>query len=77
MNYNLPDTHFDNWANNWSWGSKSGDLTGIENFLKTPSNLEVSLNLLYQIRDRIIDSLFQNKFPDSITFDIAIRGLKN
>ena len=77
MNYNLPDTHFDTWANNWSWGSKSGDLTGIENFLKTPSNLEVSLNLLYQIRDRIIDSLFQNKFPYSITFDIAIKGLKN
>ena len=77
MNFNLPDTHYDTWANNWSWGSKNGDLTNIENTLKTPSNLEASLNLLYQIRDRIIDSLFQNKFPDSITFDIAIRGLKN
>ena len=77
MNYNLPDIHYEAWDNNWSWGSKSGDLISIEHTLKTPANLEASLKLLYQIRDRIIDSLFQNKFPDSVTFDLAIKSLKN
>lgn len=76
-NYNFPNSQYEVWDNNWSWDYDYIDLTNSNCPLKAPAHKETSLNLFYQIRNRIVDALYENKFPDSVTFDIAIRGLLN
>jgi len=75
MNYSLPYV-FEKWNNNWSWGSKKGDSIANNEILKKPNDLNLSQKLFYSIRDKIIKTVYDNKFPDNINFDNAIDSLK-
>ena len=43
--------------------------------LKTPSNADSATKNFYSIRDQIIKSVAENKFPDTINFDKVIKSL--
>ena len=75
MNYSLPYV-FEKWNNNWSWGSKKGDSIANNEILKKPNDINLSQKLFYSIRDKIIKTVYDNKFPDNINFDNAIDSLK-
>jgi len=43
--------------------------------LKTPSDTESATKNFYSIRDKIIKSVAENKFPDDVNFDKVIKSL--
>ena len=77
QNYENPNSILEEWVNNWVWNGRVYDTIYSGYDLKYPRDTQNINKLFYQIRDRIVDSLFENKIPDSVTFDIGIRGLKN
>jgi len=74
INYTLPYT-FVKWSNNWSWSALSSDQKNMKKTLKKPSNKESATKDFYSIRDKIIESVEENKFPDTVNFDKAIESL--
>ena len=74
INYQLPYT-FAKWSNNWSWSPSSADQKSMKQTLKTPSNTNSATKNFYSIRDKIIKSVTENKFPDSVNFDKVIKSL--
>ena len=74
INYQLPYT-FVKWSNNWSWSASSADQKSMKKTLKTPSNADSATKNFYSIRDQIIKSVAENKFPDTINFDKVIKSL--
>ena len=43
--------------------------------LKTPSSIQSAEKNFYSVRDQIIKTVEENKFPDTINFDKVIKGL--
>ena len=43
--------------------------------LKKPRNIESTTKNFYTIRDKIIKSVEENKFPDTVNFDEVIKSL--
>jgi hypothetical protein len=74
INYQLP-YNFNKWNNNWSWGAKKRDIELTEKTIKIPGNINLAKKLFYEIRDKIIETVYKNKFPDNINFDKAIKNL--
>ena len=74
INYVLPYT-FAKWDNNWSWSAKKSEQQNTNQTLKKPSNANSSSKNFYSIRDQIIRTVNENKFPDNLTFDKAIASL--
>ena len=74
INYTLPYT-FVKWSNNWSWSALSADQKSMKKTLKKPSNIESVTKNFYSIRDKIIKSVEENKFPDTVNFDEVIKSL--
>ena len=74
INYQLPYT-FAKWSNNWSWSPSNADQKSMKQTLKTPSNTNSATKNFYSIRDKIIKSVTENKFPDSVNFDKVIKSL--
>jgi len=74
INYSLPYT-FAKWDNNWSWSAKKSEQQNTNQTLKKPSNANSSSKNFYSIRDQIIRTVNENKFPDNLTFDKAIASL--
>jgi hypothetical protein len=72
--YILPYT-FVKWSNNWSWSASSADQKSMKKTLKKPSNTESATKNFYSIRDKIIKSVAENKFPDTENFDKVIKSL--
>jgi len=74
INYQLPYT-FAKWSNNWSWNAIKNEQRNMDEILKTPSNIQSAEKNFYSVRDQIIKTVEENKFPDTINFDKAIKGL--
>ena len=74
INYQLPYT-FAKWSNNWSWSPSNVDQRNMKETLKTPSDTESATKNFYSIRDKIIKSVAENKFPDDVNFDKVIKSL--
>ena len=74
INYKLP-YNFNKWYNNWSWGAKKRDIELTKETIKRPGNINLAIKLFYEIRDKIIETVYENKFPDDINFDKAIKNL--
>ena len=74
INYVLPYT-FAKWENNWSWSAKKSEQKDTNQTLKKPSNANSASKNFYSIRDQIIKTVKDNKFPDNINFDKAISSL--
>ena len=47
----------------------------MNEILKTPTNPESAEKNFYSVRDQIIKTVEENKFPDTINFDKVIKGL--
>jgi len=73
MNYELPYS-FAKWSNNWSWDSKEKDKLDGEVKVKKPDDIKSTNKEFYSVRDKIIDAVNANKFPD-VNFDKVIKGL--
>ena len=74
INYQLPYT-FAKWSNNWSWNAIKNEQRNMNEILKTPSNIQSAEKNFYSVRDQIIKTVEENKFPDTINFDNVIKGL--
>ena len=74
INYQLPYT-FAKWSNNWSWNAIKNEQRNMNEILKTPSNIQSAEKNFYSVRDQIIKTVEENKFPDTINFDKVIKGL--
>ena len=74
INYQLPYT-FAKWSNNWSWNAIKNEQRNMNEILKTPSNTQSAEKNFYSVRDQIIKTVEENKFPDTINFDNVIKGL--
>ena len=74
INYQLPYT-FAKWSNNWSWNAINNEQRNMDEILKTPSNIQSAEKNFYSVRDQIIKTVEENKFPDTINFDKVIKGL--
>ena len=74
INYQLPYT-FAKWSNNWSWSALKNEQKSMNEILKTPSNTQSAEKNFYSVRDQIIKTVEENKFPDTINFDNVIKGL--
>ena len=74
INYQLPYT-FAKWSNNWSWKATKNEQKNMNEILKTPTNPESAEKNFYSVRDQIIKTVEENKFPDTINFDKVIKGL--
>ncbi|ORX83054.1 hypothetical protein BCR32DRAFT_292232 [Anaeromyces robustus] len=75
INYKLPYI-FSNWNNNWSWGAIKKDRELFNQTLQKPNNTKEVIKEFYEIRDKIIQAVYTNKFPnDDINFDKAIKKL--
>ena len=58
-----------NWKNNWSWGAKKSGMENMEQILEKPNNENLDQLKYYIIRDKIIETVQNNKFPDNLDFD--------
>ena len=74
INYQLPYT-FSKWENMWSWGAKNKEQNSMNQKLKTPSNANSATKNFYAVRDSIVQAVYANTFPDTISFDNAIKSL--
>ena len=74
INYQLPYT-FAKWSNNWSWKATKNEQKNMNEILKTPTDPESAEKNFYSVRDQIIKTVEENKFPDTINFDKVIKGL--
>jgi hypothetical protein len=75
INYALP-FKFIKWSNNWSWRAKEMDQKDMDKVIFRPVDQDASTKQFYQIREAIINTLFNNKFDDSLNFDMVINNLK-
>ena len=76
INYRLPYT-FTKWSDNWSLDSINDDRFNSNNITaKIPTNTNSAQRIIYSARDQIIKSVFANMFPDNVSFDSLISGLK-
>ena len=74
INYQLP-YKFASWSNNWSWKAKKADQSKQSQALRSPGNATNASNSFYAVRDKIVNTCYQNKFPDGVNFDSAIKAL--
>ena len=74
INYQLPYT-FAKWSNNWSWSAKKSDQSKQSQSLKKPSNTSNATSAFYAVRNKIVNTVSQNKMPDGVNFDSAINSL--
>ena len=63
---------FAKWSNNWSWSALKNEQRSMNEILKTPSNTQSAEKNFYSVRDQIIKTVEENKFPDTINFDKVI-----
>ena len=73
MNYNLSYS-FSKWNNVWGWGSNEKDEISSKFVVKKPSDIKSAQKNFYSVRDKIIESVNANTFPN-INFDRVIRDL--
>ena len=59
----------------WSWGAKNKEQNSMNQKLKTPSNANSATKNFYAVRDSIVQAVYANTFPDTISFDNAIKSL--
>ena len=74
INYQLT-LNFEKWSNNWSWGDTKNSQTELD--FKKPNNINSAQKLFYSVRDQMINTISSNKFNDNLSFDYAIKNLKN
>lgn len=75
INYQLPYT-FDKFENNYGWGARKNSFK-TEAEIETPRNTAQIEAQIYSVRDKIIESVYANTFPDSINFDEIIDNLNS
>ena len=74
INYQLPYA-FQKWENMWSWGASKKEQSNMSQTLKTPSNANIAQKNFYIVRDKIIQAVYANTFPDEVNFDNVIKNL--
>ena len=74
INYHLT-YKFSEWVNNWSWNAIENEQNDMNENIKTPKNINISIKSFYSVRDEIINAVYENKFPDNINFDESIKDL--
>ena len=73
INYELPYS-FSKWNNVWGWNSNAKDKLDPELNVKIPKDMKSAQKNFYSVRDKIIDVVNANKFPN-INFNNVIRNL--
>ena len=74
INYQLPYV-FQKWENMWSWGATKKEQSNMSQTLKTPSDSNTAQKNFYLVRDKIIQAVYANTFPDEVNFDNVIQNL--
>lgn len=75
INFQLPYV-FKLWTNNYSWGAKTSETAKQDVTPTIVTDTTTATNKFYAVRDKIVDAVYANKFPDGVTFDSTIDSLK-
>jgi hypothetical protein len=73
-NYELPYV-FQKWSNNCGWNSKQKDMFSddFDLLVKSPKDIKSAQREFYSVRDKIINAVEANTFPD-VNFDKVIKS---
>lgn len=75
INFQLPYV-FKLWTNNYSWGAITSETAKQDVTPTIVTDTTTATNKFYAVRDKIVDAVYANKFPDGVTFDSTIDSLK-